>query len=141
VVGINSAYLPPGQSGAVSIGFAIPSITVVDVVDQLRETGEVHYSFLGVTPQPVTPEIADRLDLGTDEGVIVQSVVADGPADDAGIEEGDVIVRLDDQPVRTIEDFLVELREHDPGDEVTVEVVRDADERSLDVVLGERPDD
>jgi S1-C subfamily serine protease len=43
--------------------------------------------------------------------------------------------------VRSIEDFLVELREHDPGDEVTVEVVRDADERSLDVVLGERPDD
>jgi serine protease DegQ len=141
VVGINSAYLPPGQSGAVSIGFAIPSITVVDVVDQLLETGEVHYSFLGVTPQPVTPEIADRLDLGTDEGVIVESVVADGPADDAGIEEGDVVVRLDDQPVRSIEDFLVELREHDPGDEVTVAVVRDDDERSFDVVLAERPED
>jgi serine protease DegQ len=141
VVGINSAYIPPGQTGAVSIGFAIPSITVVDVVDQLLGTGEVRYSFLGVTPQPVTPEIADRLDLGTDEGVIVESVVADGPADDAGIEEGDVIVRLDEQPVRGIEDFLVELREHDPGDEVTVGVVRDDDERSLDVVLAERPED
>ena len=141
VVGINVAYLPPGQSGAVSIGFAIPSITVVDVVDELVETGEVRYSFLGITPQAVTPEIAERLDLAPEEGVIVESVVPDGPADDAGIEEGDVIVRLGDEPMRSLEDFLVALRDHEPGDAVTVEVVRDGDERSFDVRLGERPDD
>jgi serine protease DegQ len=143
VVGINVAYIPPnleGSPGAVSIGFAIPSPTVVDVVDQLLETGEVRYPFLGITPQAVTPQIAERLDLGTDEGVIVQSVVRDGPADDAGMEPGDVIVGLDDRPVRSVEDFLVELREHVPGDDIAVEVVRDGDERSLDVRLSERPD-
>ncbi len=141
VVGINVAYIPPGDTGAVSIGFAIPSTTVVDVVDQLLSEGEVRYPFLGVTPQAVTPQIAERLDLGTDEGVIVQSVVEDGPADDAGIEPGDVIVALADEPVRTVEDFLVELRDYEPGDELSVEVVRDGDRRTFDVRLSERPDE
>jgi len=140
VVGINVAYIPPGETGAVSIGFAIPSPTVVDVVDQLLDTGEVRYPFLGVTPQAVTPQIAERLDLGTEEGVIVQSVVPGGPADDAGMEPGDVIVGLDERPLRTVEDFLVELREFAPGDEVTVEVVRDGDRQSFDLRLSERPD-
>jgi S1-C subfamily serine protease len=141
VVGINVAYIPPGETGAVSIGFAIPSPTVVDVVEQLLTEGEVRYPFLGVTPQAITPQIADRLDLGTDEGVIVQSVVGGGPADDAGIDSGDVIVRLGEQPVRTVEDFLVELRDYEPDDELAVEVVRDGDRRSFDVRLSERPDE
>jgi serine protease DegQ len=141
VVGINVAYIPPQDTGAVSIGFAIPSGTVVDVVDQLLDTGEVRYPFLGVTPQAVTPQIAERLDLGTDEGVIVQSLVPGGPADDAGIEAGDVIVGLAGQEVRSVEDFLVELREHDPGEEVAVEVVRDGERQSFDVRLSERPED
>jgi serine protease DegQ len=141
VVGINVAYIPPNETGAVSIGFAIPSTTVVNVVDQLLDTGEVRYPFLGVTPQAVTPQIAERLDLGTDEGVIVQSVVRGGPADDAGIEPGDVIVRLAGQDVRTVEDFLVELRDHDPGEDVAVDVLRDGDRRSFDVRLTERPED
>jgi serine protease DegQ len=141
VVGINVAYIPPQEVGAVSIGFAIPATTVVDVVDQLLEDGEVRYPFLGITPQAITPEIAEELDLGADEGVIVQSVVEGGPADDAGMEPGDVIVGLDGQPVRTVEDFLVELRELMPGDEITIEVVRDGEERSFDVQLAERPEE
>jgi S1-C subfamily serine protease len=141
VVGINVAYIPPQETGAVAIGFAIPSPTLVDVVEQLLDTGEVRYPFLGVTPQAVTPQIAERLDLGTDEGVIVQSIVRGGPADDAGMEAGDVIVRLDDRDVRSVEEFLVELREHEPDDEVPVEVVRDGDRRAFDVRLSERPQD
>jgi S1-C subfamily serine protease len=141
VVGINVAYIPPQETGAVSIGFAIPSIVATDVVDQLLDRGSVRHPFLGVTPQSVTPQIADRLDLGTDEGVIVQSVVRGGPADDAGLEPGDVIVRFGDDPVRSVEDFLVALRNHDPGETVPVEVVRDGDTRSFDVRLTERPDD
>jgi S1-C subfamily serine protease len=141
VVGINVAYIPPNETGAVSIGFAIPAPTVVDVVDQLLDTGEVHYPFLGITPQAITPQIADRLDLHTDQGVIAQSVVRGGPADDAGIEAGDVIVSLAGHDVRDVQDFLVELRGQDPGDEVAVEVVRRGDRRSFDVHLTERPAD
>jgi S1-C subfamily serine protease len=141
VVGINVAYIPPGETGAVSIGFAIPSPTVVDVVEQLLDTGEVRYPFLGITPQAITPEIAERLDLGTEEGVIVQEVVGGGPADDAGIEPGDVIVSLGGEPVRTVEEFLADLRGFDPGDDVPVEVLRDGDRRSVDVTLAERPEE
>jgi S1-C subfamily serine protease len=141
VVGINVAYIPPGETGAVSIGFAIPSPTVVDVVEQLLETGEVRYPFLGITPQAITPEIAERLDLGTEEGVIVQSLVDGGPADDAAIEPGDVIVSLDGEPVRTVEEFLADLRGYDPGDGVAVEVLRDGDRRAVDVTLAERPNE
>jgi serine protease DegQ len=141
VVGINVAYIPPGETGAVSIGFAIPSPTVVDVVDQLLDTGEVRYPFLGITPQAITPEIAERLDLGTEEGVIVQSVVEGGPADDAGIEPGDVIVSFAGEPVRTVEEFLADLRRFDPGDEVAVEILRDADRRTVDLTLAERPEE
>jgi S1-C subfamily serine protease len=141
VVGINVAYIPPGSSGAVSIGFAIPSPTVVDVVDQLLATGEVRYPFLGITPQAITPEIAERLDLGTEEGVIVQEVVEGGPADDAGVEPGDVIVSLDGEAVPTVEEFLADLRAFDPGDDVAVDVLRDGDRRSVGVTLAERPED
>jgi len=141
VVGINVAYIPPGETGAVSIGFAIPSPTVVDVVEQLLDTGEVRYPFLGITPQAITPEIAEQLDLGAEEGVIVQEVVDGGPADDAGVEPGDVIVSLDGEPVRTVEEFLADLRGYDPGDEVEVDVLRDGDRRAVDVTLAERPDE
>jgi S1-C subfamily serine protease len=141
VVGINVAYIPPGETGAVSIGFAIPSPTVVDVVEQLLDTGEVRYPFLGITPQAITPEIAEQLDLGAEEGVIVQEVVNGGPADDAGVEPGDVIVSLDGEPVRTVEEFLADLRGYDPGDEVGIDVLRDGDRRAVDVTLAERPDE
>jgi S1-C subfamily serine protease len=135
------AYIPPGETGAVSIGFAIPSPTVVDVVDQLLDTGEVRYPFLGITPQAITPEIAERLDLGAEEGVIVQSVVDGGPADAAGIEPGDVIVSLDGESVRTVEEFLADLRGYEPDDGVGVEVLRDGDRRTVDVTLAERPEE
>jgi serine protease DegQ len=135
------AYIPPGETGAVSIGFAIPSPTVVDVVEQLLDTGEVRYPFLGITPQAITPEIAEQLDLGAEEGVIVQEVVNGGPADDAGVEPGDVIVSLDGEPVRTVEEFLADLRGYDPGDEVGIDVLRDGDRRAVDVTLAERPDE
>ncbi len=140
VVGINVAYIPPNTAGAVSIGFAIPSPTVLDVVTQLLDDGEVRYPFLGITPLPLTPEIAERLDLGTEEGVIVQSVVDGGPADDGGLQPGDLLVSLGEQPVRGVEEFLAELRDYVPGDEVTVEVLRDGDREQFQVRLDERPD-
>jgi len=140
VVGINVAYIPPNTAGAVSIGFAIPSPTVLDVVTQLLDDGEVRYPFLGITPLPLTPEIAERLDLSTEEGVIVQSVVDGGPADDGGLQPGDLLVSLGEQPVRGVEEFLAELRDYVPGDEVTVEVLRDGDREQFQVRLDERPD-
>jgi serine protease DegQ len=139
VIGVNVAYIPPNTAGAVAIGFAIPAPTVVDVVGQLLEDGRVSYPFLGVTPAPVTPQIAARLDLDREEAVIVLDVGAGTPADEAGIETGDLIVSIEGEEVRSVEEFLALLRRRDPGETVEVGVLRDGEEEQLEVTLAERP--
>ncbi|HEX7255556.1 MAG TPA: PDZ domain-containing protein, partial [Gaiellaceae bacterium] len=79
-------------------------------------------------------------DLGTDTGVLVEQVVRRGPADQAGIEPGDVIVRIDDRDIETIEDVFAELREHDPSETVEVRVKRGGEDRTVEVRLGELPE-
>jgi serine protease DegQ len=138
VVGINVAYLPP-QAGAVSLGFAIPAPTAVQVADQLIATGEVDFPYLGIRPAQVTPELNDAFDLGSDTGVLVDEVVQGGPAARAGVARGDVIVRLGDRQLETIEDLFAELREHKPGEKVTLTVIRDGEERRIEVTLGDVP--
>jgi serine protease DegQ len=137
VIGINVAFIPP-EARAVAIGFAIPAATVSDAVRQLLATGEVRHAFLGVQPTQVTPELADQLDLGVDEGALVFEVSDESPAERAGIRAGDVIVEVDGEPVRIVEDLLAALRERDPGDTVTVTIVRDGERRDLRATLAER---
>lgn len=137
VVGINVAYLPP-QVGSVSIGFAIPAATVVDVVDQLLEQGRVRHPFLGIQPAALTPLLADRLGVERQRGVLVLVVERGGPADQAGLRPGDIIVVVDDKNVDTVEDFLGRLRGRTPGDQVRLTIVRGPDERQITAVLGER---
>ena len=139
VIGISEAYIPP-QAGAVSLGFAIPSATVIDVVAQLLEDGQAEHAFLGVEPAPITPQIVDQLGLPGTDGVIVAGVVPGGPAMTAGIRPGDVILAVDGEPATTPEELLAVLRARDPGDTVTLTVrSTDGDEREVDVVLGARP--
>ncbi|WP_209305246.1 trypsin-like peptidase domain-containing protein [Blastococcus sp. CT_GayMR20] len=139
VVGISEAYIPP-QAGAVSLGFAIPSATVIDVVEQLREDGRAEHAFVGVEPARVTPEIADQLGLPDTEGVIVRSVIPGGPADEAGIAPGDVITAVDEEATTGPEDLLAALRNRDPGETVILSVRGvDGRERDVEVTLTERP--
>lgn len=139
VVGINVAYAPPG-TGATAIGFAIPAPTVTDVVAQLIETGEVTHAFLGVQPGPLSPQLIERFDLDADEGVLLLNVVPDSPAADAGLEPGDVVTELDGEPVRGVPELLGELRRRDPGDSVTMTVLRGGDELEVEAELTEQPD-
>jgi serine protease DegQ len=138
VVGINVAYLPPGETGAVSLGFAIPAPTAAQVVEQLLETGRVQLAFLGIRPIQVTTELAARFDLAVEEGVAVSVVEPGSAAARAGLREGDVIVALDGEPIRTVEDLFAQLRQRRPGQRVSLTVVRDGDRRELDVTLGGR---
>ena len=138
VVGINVAYIPP-TAGAESLGFSIPAPTVRHVVTQLLESGRVRHAFLGVSPAPLTPEIAQRFDLRQDRGVLVLEVTAGSPAAGAGIRPGDVLVRVGDRQLDTVEDFLGALRTKSPGDSVQLTLARNGDERSVTVRLGERP--
>lgn len=137
VVGINVAYIPP--QAAVSIGFAIPSPTVRDVVGQLLENGSVRHPFIGLQMAHLTPEIARQLRAETDAGVLVIEVVPGGPAQQAGMRPGDVIVSVDGEPVDSVEAFLGALRARRPGDRLKVEVIRDGERQTFEVTLAERP--
>lgn len=139
VIGINVAYIPP-EARAVSIGFAIPSVTVASVVEQLEETGRVRHAFLGVRPADLTPPIAERFGIDLESGVLIISITEGSPAGEAGVEEGDVVVGIDGDEIRIVEDLLARLREHAPGDRVRLELVRDGEHREVEVRLGDRPD-
>lgn len=137
VVGLSVAYIPPA-AGAVSLGFAIPSETVVRVADELLEEGRAEHAYLGVQFGRLTEQIAAQLGVER-QGALVLGVEQGGPAASAGVEPGDVVVAVDGTRVRTVEDVLAELRRSSPGDRLTVTVVRDGQERELEVRLGDRP--
>jgi S1-C subfamily serine protease len=138
VIGINVAYLPP-QSSAVSIGFAIPAPTIRDIVPQLIENGKAKHAYLGVVPAPVTPELNRQLKLGVDEGVLVLSVAAQSPAARAGMRRGDVIVSLEGDAIKTVEDLYAALRKYKPGDTVSVTVLRGGKRSSFSVTVATLP--
>ncbi|MDQ3777841.1 MAG: trypsin-like peptidase domain-containing protein [Actinomycetota bacterium] len=139
VIGVNVAYIPP-EARAVSIGFAIPSPVVRDVVPQLIEDGRAEHAYLGVVPVPVTEELSGSFDLSVEEGALVQSVSEGSPAARAGLRPGDVIVELGGDAVRTVEDLYSAIRGRDPGDRVELTIVRDGDRRTIDVALARLPE-
>ena len=138
VVGINAAYLPPGQTGAVNIGFAIPSPTAISVADQIIETGRATQPYLGVGLANLTPEIAERFGIPTERGALITSVEPGSPADEAGVEPRGVITAVGEQEVEDTGDLLAALRDYRPGDEVELTVTSDGEERQVTVELGER---
>lgn len=139
VMGINVAYIPPEQR-AVSIGFAIPAPTVVDVVTQLLEDGEVSHAFLGVRPAPLSPQLAEQVGLEAGEGVAVLTVVEGSGAEAAGVEPGDVILAADGEPIRSVEDLFEILRNRNPGDRLELEVSRNGERQTIAVELTGRPE-
>ena len=138
VIGINVAYLPP-SAGAVSLGFAIPSPQVQDAVEELLATGQVRLAYVGVVPTELTPQIAERFGLEEWRGVLVADLDPRGPAAGAGLEPGDLITAVGGEETGTVEAFLGVLRRREPGEAVDVDVVRDGDERTVEVTLGDRP--
>ena len=98
VIGVNTAIISP-SGGSIGIGFAVPSKTVVPVVDQLREFKEVRRGWLGVRIQQVSDEIAESLSINPTRGALVAGIDDKGPAKPAGIEPGDVIVKFDGKDV------------------------------------------
>ena len=102
VVGINTAIIAPGQSGSIGIGFAIPANAASNVITQLIKYGETKRGWLGVRIQEVTKEIADVEKLKNTEGALVASVGEKSPAEKAGLEAGDIILRFDGKKIDTM---------------------------------------
>ena len=141
VIGVNTLGLSVNEQGQPIQGlfFAIPSNSVKDVSEQLIENGEVTYPFVGISFQTNTPATAAQANLSTDQGVVVLEVVPDGPADDAGVQVGDVILRIGDYDLNAQTTFSEALFQYGPDDTVELEIVRDNETITTEITLGERP--
>jgi len=136
VIGVNTAIYSP-SGGSVGIGFAVPSNLVMRVVDQLKEFGRTRRGWLGVRIQSVTPEIAEAFGLPGDGGALVASVTPDGPAEGAGLEAGDVIVSFNGTEITEMRELPRAVAETEVGRAAEVIVIRNGEEITFDVVLGE----
>jgi S1-C subfamily serine protease len=154
VIGVNS-QIASQSGGNEGVAFAVPIATASDVVSQIIENGSVQRAYLGITGGDISREVAQALDLPVDQGVLVERVFSGGPADAAGIEGatgqatvagesypvgGDIITKLDGEELTGMEDVISAVNEHDPGDELTLTVLSDGNEREVKVTLGDRPD-
>ena len=135
VIGISTAV----ERRAQGIGFAISSETAMPIIDSLIEHGRVVRPLMGMTGDDVTPAIADRLSLNVKEGVILTRISRAGPAFNAGLEVGDVIVSLDGIPTSDMGEFLTLLWSYEVGDSVQVDYMRDNKQFETSVELIERP--
>jgi S1-C subfamily serine protease len=155
VIGINSQIATGGNgNGNVGIGFAIPIDTIRSEIEQLETKGEVEHAFLGISGGTITPELAKALNLPVDEGVLVQTVVKDGPAGKAGVEGGntaatingeeirlggDIITAANGDKVKSMEELVEKIQSLKPGDSFELEILRDGKEKTADVTLGTQP--
>jgi S1-C subfamily serine protease len=151
VIGINSAiYAPTGTTAG--IGFAIPINTARRVADDLITKGRVRRATLGAEGRAIWPGLAEALDLGVQEGILIERVTPGGPAEGAGIRGGnkvvlaglqelriggDVLIAIDGKPVTNQMDLNLLLNRAQPGDTVTLTIMRDGKKMNITVKLGE----
>lgn len=136
VVGVNTLILSP-TGASVGISLSIPSNIATRVVDQLIEFGETRRGWLGASVIRVTPELAESFELGTPYGAIVSRVEEDGPAEEAGLRQGDLILRFDGRRVRDSQAFPRMVAESEIGREVELEIIRRDRPMTLNVTVGE----
>src|SRR5690606_12753475 len=124
LVGINTAiYSETG--GSLGIGFAIPAPAAHNIMEQIIKTGTVTRGWLGIEPQDMTPDLARAFNLAQDDGVIIASVLRNGPAWKGGIRVGDIVLALNGQPVRDSIGFLNQIAPLQPRQKVTLTIMRD----------------
>ncbi len=137
LIGINTA-IASRSGGSQGIGFAIPVNMVKNVMEALIEDGRVARGFLGISMGgEVDRTMARALGMSSPRGFVVGDVTSGGPADEAGIRSGDVLVSLDGEPIRDFFDFRVAIANSQPGTEVELEVFRDGENMNFTVELGE----
>jgi len=140
VVGVNS-QIYSRTGGFMGLSFAIPIDVANDIANQLRTAGRVTRGRIGVVIQPLTKDLAEGFGLARPQGALVNSVEKGGPADKAGVEPGDVILRFDGKPVGSSEDLPRIVGTTRPGSKVTMQVWRNKGARDVQVVVAEMPDD
>jgi serine protease Do len=140
LIGINTAIFST-SGGYQGIGFAIPSNMTKVVMTSLIERGKVVRGWLGVSIQAVTPELADQFRLEKDRGTLVADVIEGGPAEDAGLARGDVIIEFDGKEVN--EPYILRniVASTHPGKKIDLKVIREGEIIDLTATIGELPSD
>jgi Do/DeqQ family serine protease len=134
LIGINTAILAPG-GGNVGIGFAVPSNMARAVMDQLLRFGEVRRGRIGVVIQDLTPQLAEAMGIGSQQGAMIAQVERGSPAAQAGLEPGDVVLSVDGAAVSTSSDLRNRIGLSEVDRTVTLEVLRDGRRRMVDVTI------
>ena len=140
VIGVNTAIFSP-TGGNVGIGFAIPANVAGPVIESLRADGSVERGWLGVQIQRIDETMAEALGLDETKGALVASVMADGPAAEAGLLAGDVILSFDGKRLDSMKDLPRIVAEVDSGTEVEIEIWRDGGSETLTATIGEQGPD
>ena len=152
LIGVNTAIYSP-SGGSVGIGFAVPVDNAKRIIPDLINYGRVLRPWLGISSQPITPQLAAALDAGVKEGLIITNIIPNSPASHAGIRaserasrrgnlyhiDGDIIIKIGDQPIRNQEDLYKVLNNYKPNDTVKIEVNRNGQVVNIDVKLEATP--
>jgi len=136
VIGINTAIIPYAQG----IGFAIPVNSAKEIVGKLIKYGRVIRPWLGIYYLSITPQLASRFKLPVEYGIFIASVAFGGPAHKAGLTEGDIIIKFNNQELKTSQDLKSVLSKAEIGEKVSLTILRKAKLKIVPLVLEERPE-
>ena len=137
VVGINSAIVSP-SGGNIGIGFAVPINLAKKIANELKTSGSISRGWLGILPNDIDNNLAEAMDLKSTDGVLVESVEADSPAEKGGLEVGDVILEVDGKKVTNAQEFRLIIADAGPGTKISMKINRKDDIKKLDFALGDR---
>ncbi len=138
LIGINTAIYS-SSGGSLGIGFAIPIHVAKQIMEQIIQSGSVTRGWLGVSMQDMTQDLAESFGLDNPIGALVASVLRDGPAEKAGSKPGDIIIAVEGKPMKNSSDMLNRVAALSPNDKVAVTVIRNKQEKTIQVKVGIRP--
>jgi serine protease Do len=139
LVGINTAIISHGSGGSQGIGFAVPVNLAHQVMDQILKNGKVVRAYMGILPQDMTADMAKAFGQKEARGVVVGDVSASSPAQEGGVQRGDIILEVNGKPVETSNQLRNSISMMPPGTTVNLKLLRDGNEKNLSFKLREMP--
>lgn len=143
VIGINTAMALEAQS----IGFAIPINTAKRAIEQVKETGKIVYPFIGIRYLLINEKVKEEYGLIVDYGALIikgeageEAIWPDSPAEKAGLKEGDIVLELNHEKITSENSLAKIIMKYNPGDEITLRILRDQEETEVGLILVERPE-
>lgn len=139
LIGINTAIFSQ-SGGSLGIGLSIPTEIAKQIMKQIIQTGNVTRGYIGVEVQDLTQELAESFKLNSTEGALIAGVYKNGPAYNAGIKPGDILIAVEGKPVASSSDMLNLIADLSPGQTATFSVIRNQEEKSLIISISKRPE-